>query len=411
VGVENLKTGPRVLLALPQFPHDPSSGAARTATTICEMLAAAGFVVHSLATTASEGDDLLNVRRVLADGGLDINLTTERDGATILQYAHRGIEHMLLDTNESELSNWQESYGSKFDLLFDEELATFRPQILLTYGGQEGDVRRQRRARSLGCRVVFALFNLGYFSRGFFDHVDFVLTSSEFLSTRYSEKSNLCSTPLPTPLHLEDVFVPERKPSRATMINPSIGKGVMFVARLAEELGTRFPEIPFEVIQSRASNRLLVQSGFVAGFDLRRHQSLIMRPSTRLPRDIYTQTRLLLVPSVAEEASARVVAEALVNGIPVIASDRGGLPENCAGGGLILSLPLSLTLQTRCPVDAAAVRQWIDVIVELYRDEKAYEFACARARESGKRYLPEAVAPQYINFFKRVLYTNDKVLT
>ncbi|HEY0546417.1 MAG TPA: hypothetical protein VGC91_13650 [Pyrinomonadaceae bacterium] len=401
MGVKNLEANPHVLLALPQFPHDPSSGAARTATTICEMLAAAGFAVHALATTASEGDELLDVRRVLADGGIDVHLTTEGGGATVLRYAHREIEHTLLDINDSELSNWQETYSSQYDLLFEEELARFRPQILLTYGGQKGDVRRQRRARSLGCHVVFALFNLGYFSSGFFDQVDSVLTPSEFLSTRYREKLDLHSTSLPTPLHLEDVFVPERRPLHVTMINPSIGKGVMFVARLAEELGIHFPEIPFEVIQSRGSNRLLVQAGFVAGFDLRRHRSLIMRPSTWLPRDLYTQTRMLLVPSVAEEASARVVAEALVNGIPVIASERGGLPENCAGSGFIIPLPSQLTLQTRRPVDAAAVQSWVDIIVALYRDEKLYECACAQARESGKRYLPETVAQQYVEFFRQ----------
>lgn len=401
MGVESLTTERRVLLALPQFPHDPASGAARTATTICEMLAAASFNVRTLATSASEGNEHFDVRRALATAGIHFQHQTESGEAKVFRYIHREIEHTLLDTGDEQPSNWQQTSGAQYDFLFAEELATFRPHVLLTYGGQEGDVRRQRFARSIGCRVVFALFNLGYFSHRFFDQIDAVLTPSEFLSTRYREKLGLRSTPLPTPLHLEDVLVPERNPRRVTMINPSIGKGVMFVARLAEEMGMRFPEIPFEVIESRSTSRLLVQAGFVAGFDLRRHRSLILRPSTSLPRSLYAHTRLLLVPSVVEEASGRVVAEALVNCIPVIASERGGLPENCAGGGFILPLPSTLTPQTRRPVAAADVQEWIETIVALYRDEKFYERACARAREAGKRYLPESVVQKYVEFFKQ----------
>jgi len=43
-------TGVRILLALPQLPQDPASGAARSTRTMCEMLAAAGAEVHAVAT-------------------------------------------------------------------------------------------------------------------------------------------------------------------------------------------------------------------------------------------------------------------------------------------------------------------------------------------------------------------------
>lgn len=401
----SLNSPPRILLALPQFPHDPASGAARTATTIGEMLAAAAFPVRSLATTASEGDLAIDPYRLLADAGTVVRVKTESGKANLIRFTFRGVEHVLMDTNGCEPTNWQKTYGSQYDSLFEEELARFRPQILFTYGGLKSDIQRQCHARARGCRVVFGLFNLAYSSSGSFAHVDAIITPSEFLSTRYAETLGLHSTPLPTPLRLEDVLVTRRTASRLTMINPSIGKGCMFIARLAEELGMRFPEIPFEIVQSRGSGRLLVQAGFVAGFDLRRHGSLIVRVSERMPRDIYKRTRVLIVPSVAEEASARVVAEALVNDIPVIASDRGGLPENCGTDGLILALPSELTPHTRRPVDAVSVQPWIDAITALYRDGNAYEQACVRAHEAGKRYLPEVVAPQYVSFFQKTCHS------
>ena len=54
-------------------------------------------------------------------------------------------------------------------------------------------------------------------------------------------------------------------------------------------------------------------------------------------RVIYEKTRLLLVPSQWEEAFGRVVIEAMVNGIPVIGSNVGGLKESIGKGGILLA--------------------------------------------------------------------------
>lgn len=47
------------------------------------------------------------------------------------------------------------------------------------------------------------------------------------------------------------------------------------------------------------------------------------------PSDIFSKMQILLVPSIWEEAFGRVVIEALVNGIPVIASNNAGIREAC----------------------------------------------------------------------------------
>lgn len=55
-------------------------------------------------------------------------------------------------------------------------------------------------------------------------------------------------------------------------------------------------------------------------------------------RRIYERSHVLLVPSRWNEAWGRVVTEAQLNGIPVVASDRGGLPESVGEGGSCVDL-------------------------------------------------------------------------
>jgi glycosyltransferase involved in cell wall biosynthesis len=121
------------------------------------------------------------------------------------------------------------------------------------------------------------------------------------------------------------------------------------------------------------------------------------------PRGIFENTRVLLVPSVWEEPSGRVVAEALVNGVPPLVSDRGGLAESCNGAGFVLPLPTGLTTKTRFPVSAEAVEPWIDAIVKLAFDESFYQAAVARTREAAQMYYRENLAPRYVDYFSSIL--------
>jgi glycosyltransferase involved in cell wall biosynthesis len=121
------------------------------------------------------------------------------------------------------------------------------------------------------------------------------------------------------------------------------------------------------------------------------------------PRDIFTNTRALLVPSVWEEPSGRVVAEALVNHVPPLVSDRGGLAESCNGAGFVLPLPADLTVATRRPVSAEAVEPWIEAIAKLAFDEPFYQDAVERTRQAARMYAREELAPRYVDFFVRTL--------
>ncbi|MBV8729481.1 MAG: hypothetical protein JO336_06705, partial [Acidobacteriia bacterium] len=318
--------GARLLLVLPQLPQDPASGAARSTRTICEMLAAAGAEVRAVATTASERfgrDDSIVFLREL---GIEPTVHRGHTAARVrpeLEFCDRGIHYHLLDVGLRDMHAWQKVVGSQFDRIFDQELHSFRPDLVLGFGGLVPDVRRYERARRQGAKIVFALRNFGYVAaRDLLASMDGVLTPSQFSTDFYRTALGIESTPLPTPIEMDDVVSAEHERIFFTMINPSPEKGLMLMARLGEEMGQRLPTVPLLIIESRGSAGKLVQAGLAGGFDLRRHESLMMSPAMAQPKEIYVATRALLAPSLWQEPAGRVAAEALLNGIPPLVSDR-----------------------------------------------------------------------------------------
>lgn len=381
---------PRLLLALPQLAQDPGSGAARSMTAISEVLAARGWQVRALTTTVCEAAGVGSAQAFLAGQGIDV---ARRTGSAVeLHYRHRGVAFVALVVDRTlRVATWERVSGRSYSRAFTHELNAFRPHVVFTYGMLAGDLRRQRDARRAGAAVVFGLRNEAYLGCQTWDHVSGVLTPSQYLSDRYAADAGLISTALPVPLDSVEVVAPHHDPIFMTMVNPTIAKGVDFFAHLAERLSVRRPDLPFLVVESQGRAGTLVAAGLRAGFDLRRHGNIMTSGAVPLPRDVFAPTRVLLVPS-QREAGARVVAESLLNGVPPIVSDRGGLPEMCRGAGYVLPVD-----------DANDVDAWIDVVAPLMDDEGHYVAASARAAAAGRAYDRAILADAYDGYFRRLI--------
>jgi glycosyltransferase involved in cell wall biosynthesis len=104
-------------------------------------------------------------------------------------------------------------------------------------------------------------------------------------------------------------------------------------------------------------------------------------------RTVLARTRVLLVPSVWEEASARIIGEAQQSGIPAVASDRGGLPESVGAGGIVLGL-------------ADPIEAWCAAVESLFDDHAKYAALSAGARAHTMRpdRRPEIVVERFLAF-------------
>jgi glycosyltransferase involved in cell wall biosynthesis len=114
-----------------------------------------------------------------------------------------------------------------------------------------------------------------------------------------------------------------------TFINPHPYKGrdlALGIARLC-------PEIPFSFVESwelRDDHRRQLMD------QLTTLPNVTLLPPQKDMRGVYGKCKILLAPSIWEEGYGRVVTEAQISGIPVIASRRGGLPESVGSGGILL---------------------------------------------------------------------------
>jgi glycosyltransferase involved in cell wall biosynthesis len=79
-----------------------------------------------------------------------------------------------------------------------------------------------------------------------------------------------------------------------------------------------------------------------------------------------------MVPSQFDEPFGRVILESHLNGIPVVAAGRGGIPYTLGKGGVLVDLPDTVSAY------AAAVKN-------VWSDESLYKELSRSARENARR--------------------------
>jgi glycosyltransferase involved in cell wall biosynthesis len=116
-------------------------------------------------------------------------------------------------------------------------------------------------------------------------------------------------------------------------------------------------------------------------------------PDEQLPKNIeyigqltdmkafYEQISVLLVPSIVDDAFPRVILEAAVNGIPVVANKIGGIPEAMGESGIIVDAgPGGYA-------DAGTVAaKYVLAIRKLFGDDQRYEYESKRALIRAREY-------------------------
>jgi len=212
-----------------------------------------------------------------------------------------------------------------------------------------------------------------------FSNCQFIANSS-FTAKTYGRAFGIKATVIPPTID-PNRFRTAGVGTYVTFVNPVPQKGL----ELALALAAACPDIPF----------LFQESWHLDGYALANlRASIASLPNVRFAhrtddiRSVYAQTRLLLAPSKWAEAWGRIASEAQVNGIPVLGSTSGGLPEAIGPAGVTLDYD-------------AGPEVWTRALRAIWDTPDRYDALRRAAFDHASR--PEMQADQQFETFRAVL--------
>jgi glycosyltransferase involved in cell wall biosynthesis len=198
-----------------------------------------------------------------------------------------------------------------------------------------------------------------------------VVVISRFLEEYVRDYGGLTPYRIPMPVYGDGPFPDLGNFERGfvTMINPCAEKGLATFLGLARE----FSDVEFAAVPTWGADESVLTV-------LRDTSNVRLLEPADDVEAILRQTRILLVPSCWPETFGYVVPEAMVRGIPVLASDVGGLPEAKLGVDYLLPPPSA----DQSPAELAS---WSDALRALLSDPEVYESCSSASRKAAMEFI------------------------
>ncbi|MFB9327861.1 glycosyltransferase [Paenibacillus aurantiacus] len=212
-----------------------------------------------------------------------------------------------------------------------------------------------------------------------------IIATSAYVQAYLRQWSDLESIVFPFPVHgwgpfndygnFDDGYV--------TMINPSDIKGMPIFVELAKQ----FPELPFAAVPTWATTSDNLDT-------LKALPNMTLLPRVDDIDDIMKVTKILIVPSLWGEAFGAVIVDAMLRGIPVIASSVGGTSE--AKLGVDYLIPVNPIEAYESRVDERLIpipvipnqdlNPWYAALAKLSADRSHYAAISEQSKQAARAF-------------------------
>ncbi len=384
----------RILLAQNSQYYPSHGGGDKSNRLLMEALAARGHACRVVARISVFGER--EHERYLADlAGRGV--TPESADSGVVTFRRAGVDvHVVTHTN--------------LRAYLVAQTKTFRPEVILASTDDPAQVLLEAALHAVNARVVYlarATLAVPFGPDCAFPSeakterlrsVDRVVGVSQYVAGYFRKYAGIDAVHVPISL-LEPGDWPALgrfTNEFVTLVNPCAVKGISIFLALAEA----FPETAFAAVPTWGANE-------------RDRAALRARPNVRLldPVDdidvLLARTRVLLAPSLWAEARSRIVLEAMLRGVPVMAANVGGIPEAKMGVPYLLPVRPIAKFQTRLDEQMVPVAEvppqdiapWREALQRLLTDRAHYEEISQASRAAALSYAAQlSVEP-----FERVL--------
>ncbi len=302
-----------------------------------------------------------------------------------------------------------ESYETNSDFIFRGSQEIFplfvelfeikQPELVIGFGSGPSQIACFSYARERSVPTAFIIHNFQYNDYNVLKYASSVITPSMFAAEYYREALGLNCKVIYNIVNGDRCHCTVFDRKYVTFVNPSQRKGVWAFVKIAEVLGRCRPDILFLVVESVGTERDVVS----CGIDLRLYNNVLFTSHTNNPRNFWQFTRICIMPSLWWENQPLTAIEAMSNGIPVIGSDRGGIPETLGRSGIVLPLPERLTGITTILPNDAEIRCWVESIISLWDDSEGYAMASQASLREFERWDTLQIVSQYERHFSALI--------
>lgn len=388
---------PKILWMSPYSLHDISSGASINCKYLLEALAAQGYEVWALSSFIF---DMPSGAQLFTQAQDKLAVSAK----PIFELNDNGIHYIYQRCHSTFEGEQSAAEQEVFFTLLREVLDRFAPDLCMAFGTSMLTMTCFAEAKRRGITTIYPVLNGNHGSFSFPD-VDLLLTDSQATADLYFKRDRIRAIPIGAFFVPERFVAKKRHPKYVTMINPSFEKGLAILARLSLVCQSRLPEVRFLVVNSRGNFAENVQ--YLHEKDQRDVHPLSpqdfvnvdMTPATTNMKPIYAATKVLVAPSLWFESWGRVVSEAVYNGIPVLASNSGGLAEAAGGASINLPVPEHCRNDYLSLPSLEDIEPWVVALERLLNEDWSEQVSAAQQRLAANNGLARfnAVVQPYLD--------------